>query len=491
MDSRTQTVENDPSGSQPTDPCPGQGARQTPPTPPGSTLNIGPILAQTTRHFFPEFRDWIDNIKDPRNPLRITYDKHFLIWFGLMLFVCKLSSRRQANYHLNADGPEVLNNLNRLAGTQQTTCPVDKTLEYFCRKIGANPLIDLRHQAVNRLIRMKVLDQTRLQGRALILIDGSGYLTFNHKHCDHCLTQQHGDTTVYMHQVVEAKLLGPGGTVFSIGTEFIDNRDVREVPVGASAERVKQDCELKALRRLLGKLRVEYPRLRICLNGDSLYACGEGFQVAKDYNCDYIYVFKPGRTPALWDDFQGLLKLCPEQRVEFETPEKIHQEYRWVNGLRYTDSDGRDWTMNGIQLIETDKKGKKTQWAWLTPLEVNHDTVIDVSTTGGRSRWCIENEGYNTQKNSGLNLEHAYSHTFWEGYYLFLQIAHMLLQLVEKGSLLKDLAQQHNKKTALALFGSLKAMAERLLDSLRYSAWPEAAFAVDAARRIQIRLNSS
>ncbi len=419
MDSRTQAVENDPRGSQSADSGSGQGPRQTPPTPPGSTLNIGPILAQTTRHFFPDFRDWIDGIKDPRNPLRITYDKHFLVWVGLMLFVCKLSSRRQVNYQLNADGPEVLTNLNRLAGTRQTTCPVDKTLEYFCRRVGSDALSKLRHQAVNRLIRRKVLDQARLQGRAVILVDGSGYLVFHHRHCAHCLTRQHGGTTVYMHQVLEAKLLGPGGTVFSIGTEFIDNRDAQGVPAGASEERLKQDCELKALRRLLDKLRGEYPQLRICLSGDSLFGCGEGFQIAKDYNCDYIYVFKPGRTPALWEEFQGLLKLCPDQRVNLVTPKGSHQEYRWVNGLRYTDSVGRNWTTNGIQLTETDKEDNKTEWAWLTPLEVNHDTVNEVSTTGGRGRWRIENEGYNTQKNSGLNLEHAYSHTaWWKWYYL-------------------------------------------------------------------------
>jgi hypothetical protein len=491
MDSRAQTVENDSARSQPVDPGSGPGPRQTPPTPPGSTLNIGPILAQTIRHFFPDFRAWIDNIKDPRDPLRITYSKHFLIWFGLMLFVCKLSSRRQANYHLNADGPEVLHNLNRLAGTNQTTCPVDKTLEYFCQGIGSDGLIDLRHQAVNRLIRMKVLDQARLQGEVVILVDGSGYLVFHERHCEHCLTQKHGNTTLYMHQVLEGKLLGPGGTVFSIATEFIDNRDVQDSPAGASAERLKQDCELKALRRLLDKLRREYPQLRICLSGDSLFGCGEGFQIAKDYHCDYIYVFKPGRTPALWADFQGLLKLCPNQYVQATTPKGTRQEYRWVNGLRYTDSDGRNWTMNAIQCEEIDKDGNKTTWAWLTPLKVTHETVVEVSTKGGRGRWCIENEGYNTQKNSGLNLEHAYSHKAWEVYYLLLQIAHMLLQLVEKGSLLQELARQCAKKTALALFGSLKGMAIRLLESLRYCQWPESAFAEEAARKMQIRLNSS
>src|SRR3954451_2662832 len=121
---------------------------------------------------------------------------------------------------------------------------------------------------VQRLIRMKALDE----GRVAIAIDGSGYLVFRCRHCAHCLTQRHGETTLYMHQVLEAKLLGPADTVISIATEFIDNRDA---PVGTGQERAKQDCELKALRRLLDGLRKEFPQLSVCLSGDGLYACGE------------------------------------------------------------------------------------------------------------------------------------------------------------------------------------------------------------------------
>ncbi len=80
-------------------------------------------------------------------------------------------------------------------------------------------------------------------------------------------------------------------------------------------------------------------------------------------------------------------------------------------------------------------------WSWVTSLEVNHQTVVEVATNGGRERWRTENEGFNTQKNSGLNLEHAYSHTCWKAYYFLLQIAHLLLQLLEKGSLLRQLAK--------------------------------------------------
>jgi len=445
-------------------------------------------LVQTVLHFFPDLNDWIDQIDDPRFPPFIDYDKRFLVWWGLGLFLCKLGSRRQLDYEFNTDGPGVLPNLNRLAGTEQETRPVNKTLENFLTGIGSKPIAVLRQKMVQRLIRMKALDEARLQGDFMVLIDGTGYLVFSSRHCDHCLTRKHGETTLYMHQVLEAKLLGPDDTVISIATEFIDNHDV---PVGASQEKVKQDCELKALRRLLKSLRADFPQLRICLGGDGLFACGEGFQAAQDSQCDFVYVFQPTRFPALWEEFQTLLGQCPEQRVEWTTPQGVLQVYRWVNGLGYTDSDGRDWTLNAILCTETKPDGTTSEWSWLTSLDVDHQTVVTVATRGGRARWDEENQGFNTQKNSGLNLEHAYSHRNWAAYYFLLQIAHLLLQLVEKGSLLSHLAQARGKRTAREWFGSLKNMARRLLESLRQRHWPDAAFDRTKAGSIQIRLDSS
>jgi hypothetical protein len=443
------------------------------------------------RHFFPDLNAWIEEFPDPRFAPLVIYHKRFLVWWGLSLFLCKLSSRRQLDYQLNTDGPEVLANLNRLAETAQDSRPVNQTLEYYLGKLGDAPIAGLRRRMNQRLIRMRALDAARLQGHFVVLIDGSGYLVFHSRHCEHCLTQRHGETTLDMHQVLEAKLLGPAGTVVSIATEFIDNRDARGTPTGSSPEQVKQDCELKALRRLLATLRAEFPQLRVCLNGDGLYACGEGFPVAKDYKCDFIYVFKPGRLPALWQEFQALLRLCPERQVVWTTPRGVTQVYRWVNGLRYTDSDGREWTFNALECTETTKDGEINTWSWITSLGVSHETVVAVATDGGRERWREENEGFNTQKNSGLNLEHAYSHSSWAAYYFLLQIAHLLLQLVEKGNLLRQLANGQGKRTAVELYGSLRNMAQRLLDSLRYRRWPEEAFDRVAAGTIQIRLDSS
>jgi hypothetical protein len=453
-------------------------------------LNIGPIMVQTIRHFLPELNDWIDEIEDPRFPPLIIYSKRFMVWWGLMLFLPKLSSRRQLDFQLSDEDTNVLANLNRLAGSKQTTRPVNKTLENFLGGIRDHPVAVLRKKAVNRLIRMKVLDDARVQGRFLVAVDGSGYLSFRQKHCEHCLTRKHGETTTYMHQALEAKVGGPAKTVFSIGTEFIDNRDTAKSPAGSSEDRVKQDCELKALRRLMPKIRADFPQLRICLNGDALFACGEGFQIAKDNHCDYIYVFKQGRLPALWDDFQALLALDSNPPVEVWTAKDTRQEYRWV-GLQYTDSDNRRWSFTGIHYREFAGDNIRSEWAWVTSLKVNAKTVVEIATTGGRERWRIENEGFNAQKNDGMNMEHAYSHANYASYYLLMQIAHLVIQLVEKGSLLRQLAQQAGQRTAVKLFGSLKNMADRLLESLRNLCWPDEVFDSELAGKIQIRFDTS
>ena len=109
----------------------------------------------------------------------------------------------------------------------------------------------------------------------------------------------------------------------------------------------------------------------------------------------------------------------------------------------------------------------------------------------GNQRWRIENEGLNTQKNSGMNLEHAYSHKNWAAYYLLLQVAHLLLQLVEKGSLLRQLTQQLGQSTAAKLFGSLKNIAPHMFDSLRFLRWADDVFDRELAKKIQIRFDSS
>ncbi len=418
----------------------------------------------------------------------VVYDKRFLIWWGLSLYLFQLGSRRQLDFDLDAKGTQVLANLNRLAQTKQETRPVHKTLHHFLGHSSPAAYGRLRTQMLQRLIRMKALDAARLLGHFVLALDATGQLSFRQRHCPHCLVFQHEHYTAYLHEVLEAKLLGPAGMALSMASAFIENSDDNAL---LSGEERKQDCELKALSRLLPALRRDYPQLPLCLAGDSLYACGRTLQLAKDHRCAYVLTFKPGRLPAVWDEFQRLLPLCPENTLARTTSDGVHQIYRWVHDLSYQDDQQRTWRFHAIQCEET-VAGQTTTFAWITAFKVTPRTVVDIATKGGRHRWHIENQGFNRQKNSGLNLEHVFciNPELLKAYYYLLQIAHIMLQVFEAGSLLRQLAAEYSR-TPWQLFGSLKNLARRLLESFRYFVLAEEAFAVATAARIQIRLDSS
>ena len=92
---------------------------------------------------------------------------------------------------------------------------------------------------------------------------------------------------------------------------------------------------------------------------------------------------------------------------------------------------------------------------------MNASTVGVLANKGGRLRWKIENEGFNSQKNGGFELEHAYSkdETAGKVFYYLLQIAHIIFQLVAMGSLFR--------KAFPDGVGALKNIAFRLLEAWR------------------------
>jgi hypothetical protein len=456
-----------------------------------ATLIVGRALVGTVRHFFPDLNAWLDRLPDTRLQDACTYSRRFLAWWGLCLYLFQLGSRRQLDYELRDGGLAVLNNLNRLAQTQQTTLPVHDTLDHFVGHVQLGGWERLRTQCVQRLLRMKALDAARLMGRPVLLIDGTGLLCFHQRHCEHCLVQRHGETTLYLHHVLEAKLLGPAGVVVSLGSEFIENADAADA-AAKSAEEVKQDCELKALHRLLPRIKKDYPQLRFVLALDNLYACGPLFALAEQLGWSYVVTFKEGRTPALWREFQALLPLSPENTLTRRWGTGLVQTFRWVKRLDYEDSEGRRWPLNALQCTETDTESQEHYFAWLTGLPVGRTTVEEIAQKGGRYRWKVENEGFNRQKNSGLNLEHVYSidPEKWKAYYLLLQIAFLLVQLLERGSLLRRLAAETGR-TFWKLFGSLKNVARRLLDSVRFVAWEEKWFEPGQAAKMRIELDTS
>jgi hypothetical protein len=436
---------------------------------------------------------WLDAIPDSRFQPMVTYQARFLHWWAILIYLLRLSSRRNSNYDFRDVELAVLPNLNHLAQTLQTTLPVDKTVDHLLEHTeGVEPFSRLPQLCVNRLIRMRVLDPYRLQGKLVAGVDATCQFTFPQRHCPHCLTQKHGDKTVYYHPVCEIKVLTEAGLVPSLATEFIENPNPEQWEA-LSQEQRKQDCELKAFTRLAPRLKQSFPQLQLVFTGDNLYCCGQFFSLCRQQGWSYVVTFKEGRTPALWQEFQAQLGLLPNQRMTQVLPDKTQQVYRWVEALDYQDSEQRVFKVNALLCEETSPAGPQTTFAWLTDLPLNRATVLEVAQQGGRLRVKIENEGFNVQKNSGLNLEHPYS-LDWEkakAYYYLLQVGYLLFQLLQKGSLLQALAKEYGQPTALALWGGQEKLAQRLLESLRYCLWLDPAQEPEAAQRLRISLNTS
>jgi len=99
-----------------------------------------------------------------------------------------------------------------------------------------------------------------------------------------------------------------------------------------------------------------------------------------------------------------------------------------------------------------DHKGKQTYHnSWITDFEVTKDNV-EVITEIGRSRWKIENEQFNVQKNHGYNLEHNYGHgqkTLSMVFYLLNLLAFVTHLIIEIGDRLYQKCKQEQTRGGL------------------------------------------
>jgi hypothetical protein len=241
-------------------------------------------------------------------------------------------------------------------------------------------------------------------------------------------------------------------------TEFIENKD----PTAT-----KQDCELKAFYRMAKRLKQRFPRLPILISLDDLFARGPTFDICRRYDWRFMIVLKDDALPSVNAEFSALSPLQSENRLHRHIGRngETEQNYSWVHDISYLDSEQREHRLSVLECRET-KRGKKqklitTKHKWVTDLDISKSNVVGLAHHGGRDRWKVENEGFNVQKNGGYGLEHAYTNNINSAkiLYFLLQIAHIIAQLMDKGSLLKSYFPQG--------FGSAKNLAFRILEAWR------------------------
>lgn len=252
-----------------------------------------------------------------------------------------------------------------------------------------------------QLQRGKALEaMTFLDGHYLVALDGTGYFSSKTIHCASCLQKQHRNGSMtYYHQLLGAAIIHPDmREVIPLMPEPIIKQDGTE----------KNDCERNAAKRFIAKLRQDHPHLKFIVTEDSLSSNAPHIETLHDYGCHYILGVKEGDHAYLFEQVQAAEEAGRVTHYErHDRAAGIVHRFRFVNDVPLNESRA-DVRVGFIEYWEIGQD-QVQRFSWVTDLRVSMRNVYKLMR-GGRARWKIENETFNTLKNQGYNFEHNYGH---------------------------------------------------------------------------------
>ena len=254
-----------------------------------------------------------------------------------------------------------------------------------------------------QLQRGKAMEKmTWLDGHFLLALDGTGIFSSETVSSEYCLRKKkrNGKVEYYQQMLAGAFVHPERREVIPTCPEMIIKQD------GAT----KEDCERNAAKRYLEHLRREHPLLKIIVTEDALSANAPHIRELMRHDLRYILGVKPGDHAFLFgfiDEAVASGEVTEFLMADSKKPEITHC-FRFKNDVPLNKSSEEELRVNFLEYWEIDREGNvKNRFSWVTDIEITQANAHDIMR-GGRARWRIENETFNTLKNQGYNLEHNY-----------------------------------------------------------------------------------
>ncbi len=278
--------------------------------------------------------------------------------------------------------------------------PSDTQMRTITDEVNPAGIRPLFKTVFQQLQRGKILEQMVFMGQYyLASMDGTGYFESKKIHCQACLQRENSRTgeISYSHQMLGVAIVHPDQkAVIPLAPEPIVKQDGKK----------KNDCERNAAKRLLSKLKQDYPRLPLVIIEDALSSNAPHIKEIKQHKYRFILGVKPGDHKHL---FSYVNRACKEGKTtEFEIEKDgVTHRFRFLNDAPLNTSNA-DVRVNFLEYWEI--KGDKSQhFTWITDFTISKNNAYDLMR-GGRARWKIENETFNTLKNQGYHFEHNFGH---------------------------------------------------------------------------------
>jgi hypothetical protein len=280
--------------------------------------------------------------------------------------------------------------------------PCDTSMRSILDPLDPEFLRPLFKDVFRQLQRGKALEPfVFYEGCYLLSLDGTGYFSSSKVHCPSCMekTSKSGKVT-YSHQMLGAAIVHP---------------DIKEViplmpePIIKQDGETKNDCERNAAKRFLDKLRHDHPHLNLIVIEDGLSSNAPHIRALQDHHVHYILGVKEGDHGFLFENVRQAEtagQVTVSEHIDEATG--VRHRFRFLNDVPLNESN-QDLLINFLEYWEIRPDGRQQHFSWVTDFRLEEQNVYQIMR-GGRARWKIENETFNTLKNQGYEFEHNFGH---------------------------------------------------------------------------------
>jgi len=404
------------------------------------------------RAVLPTLLKRLRKIRDPRNPKTTKHQSTVLMLYGILAFVFQMSSRREANRQMTM--PMFQENL-RLIFPELASLPHQDTVNRLLSGIEVDHIQETLLELIQLFIRRKKFYRYLVSNCYPIAMDGTQKFVRDHCWAEQCLERhvhfkgEEGNIETrpqYYVYVMEANLAFANGMTIPLLSEFLDYTK-------GDQERNKQDCELKAFKRLAARIKEYFPRLQIMVLLDGLYPNGPVIELCRRYHWQFMIVLQDDSLPTVWEDARGLEKIQQQNHLERKWG-NWQQHFQWVNGIQYFygDNDRKRQTLylaicrerweevdpNTAQIVQ-----KSSRHVWISSEPLHHGNIHERCNLGARHRWGIEN-CFLVEKCHGYQYEHCFSQNWnaMKGYHFLMRLGHLINILAQNSGCLAGLARR-------------------------------------------------
>jgi hypothetical protein len=263
-------------------------------------------------------------------------------------------------------------------------------------------------------------------GLELVVLDGTGQISSTKIACEKCLTRDPATgERLHMHGQLLASLTNLAAT-YALPLQFepIERSDTE-------TQYSKNDCELNAAKRLIQKMKTEFPKRSFCFLGDNLFAVEPMATLVLEKGWNFIFTAKPERNIELFFMFD----YAHEKKETLTTKDSEGHThcFTWSNQLPIKQAKFKEPVLqvNLLTYELVDADGILIfKSAWLTDITIDQQNVKQIATAG-RARFVIENRNFNEQKNLGFQTEHNFGHfgNLPNVFFALAQIAQLITEL--------------------------------------------------------------